>query len=41
VLFFSQNYPNPGPKATADAQKVLDLLDNIRIQLTKPNSAVP
>jgi hypothetical protein len=41
VLFLSQNFPNPNPKAAADTQKVLDLLDNIRIQLTKPNTTTP
>jgi hypothetical protein len=36
ALFLSERFPNLSPKpAGADAQKVLDLLDNIRIQLTK------
>ncbi|HZZ82607.1 MAG TPA: hypothetical protein VFE62_29180 [Gemmataceae bacterium] len=42
ALFLSQHYPNPSPRpGGADTQKVLDLLDNIRIQLTKTNFASP
>jgi hypothetical protein len=41
ALFLAQNYPNPTPKAAADSQKVLDLLDNIRIQLSKTNPTSP
>ena len=40
--FLSQNYPNPTPRAAADSnQRVIDLLDNIRIQLTRPNGLNP
>jgi hypothetical protein len=40
--FLSQNYPNPTPRAAADTnQRVIDLLDNIRIQLTRPNGFNP
>jgi hypothetical protein len=40
--FLSQNYPNPTPRAAADAnQRIIDLLDNIRIQLTRPNGFNP
>src|SRR5207244_5718616 len=41
ALFYSPDYPNPSPKAPVDSQKVLDSLDNIRIQLTKPTSTSP
>jgi hypothetical protein len=40
--FLSQNYPNPTPRAAADTnQRIIDLLDDIRIQLTKPNGFNP
>jgi hypothetical protein len=41
ILFFSQHFPNVSAKAAADNQKVLDALEAIRLQLLKPNPALP